>query len=73
MKHLLIIFLIIIITSVIFTKETKEHFNKEACNVSITDIQYLHHMIPHHQVAIDMSILLQKKTKNPTMHNIINV
>ena len=71
MKHLLIIFLIIISTSVIFTKETKEHFNKEACNVSITDIQYLHHMIPHHQVAIDMSILLQKKTKNPTMHNII--
>ena len=28
-------------------------------------------MIPHHQVAIDISMLLQKKTQNPRMQEII--
>ena len=28
-------------------------------------------MIPHHQVAVDISILLQKKTKNPEMQEIL--
>ena len=28
-------------------------------------------MIPHHQVAIDISILLQKKSKNPRMQGIL--
>ena len=28
-------------------------------------------MIPHHQVAVDISILLQKKTKNPMMQKIL--
>ncbi len=71
MKGLILIFLLIIIIGIAKTPRIKENFNKEACSAKITDIQYLHHMIPHHQVAIDMSILLQKKTKNPTMHNII--
>ena len=30
-------------------------------------------MIPHHQVAVDISLLLQKKTKNPIMLNILRV
>ena len=30
-------------------------------------------MIPHHQVAIDISILLQKITKNPNMQKILRV
>ena len=68
-KFLIIIFTIILALSI--CNRFKEHFNKEACSYNITDIQYLEHMIPHHQVAIDMSILLQKKTKNPTMHNIL--
>jgi|TARA_A100001015_G_scaffold295740_1_gene375067 uncharacterized protein (DUF305 family) len=37
------------------------------CSDILTDIQYLDHMIPHHQVAIDMSYLLIDKTNNPTM------
>ena len=37
------------------------------CLDDLTDIEYLEHMIPHHQVAIDMSILLIPKTDNPTM------
>ena len=37
------------------------------CTDKLTDEEYLIHMIPHHQVALDMSELLIKKTKNPTM------
>jgi hypothetical protein len=36
----------------------------------LTDFEYLHHMIPHHVVAIDMSELLMTKSKNPYMLNI---
>ena len=37
------------------------------CTDTLTDEEYLEHMIPHHQVAIDMSDLLIKKSKNPIM------
>ena len=40
------------------------------CTDKLTDLEYLEHMIPHHQVAIDMSNLLVPKTKNPTMLHI---
>ena len=33
----------------------------------LSDIDYLAHMIPHHQVAIDMSNMLIPNTKNPHM------
>ena len=36
------------------------------CTDNLTDKEYLEHMIPHHQVAIDMSELLLKN-KNPSM------
>ena len=35
------------------------------CTDKLTDIEYLEHMIPHHQVAIDMSELLIPYTTNP--------
>jgi len=41
------------------------------CRGYLTDNEYLEHMIPHHQVAVDISILLQKKTKNPEMQDIL--
>ena len=34
------------------------------CTDNLTDIEYLEHMIPHHQVAVDISLMLQKKTKS---------
>ena len=37
------------------------------CTDKLTDIEYLEHMIPHHQVAIDMSELLEEKSTNPQM------
>ena len=40
---------------------------KNPCNDYISDYEYLQHMIPHHQVAIDMSNLLIPVTENPTM------
>jgi uncharacterized protein (DUF305 family) len=37
------------------------------CTDTLTDLEYLEHMIPHHQVAIDMSNLFIQNTTNPTM------
>jgi uncharacterized protein (DUF305 family) len=35
------------------------------CTDTLTDLEYLEHMIPHHQVAIDMSNLLIPTINNP--------
>jgi uncharacterized protein (DUF305 family) len=40
------------------------------CTDKLTDIQYLEHMIPHHQVAVDMSDMLIPHTNNPSMLNL---
>jgi len=37
------------------------------CTDKLTDVEYLEHMIPHHQVAIDMSHLLTPIINNPIM------
>ncbi len=39
----------------------------DPCTDFLDDKAYLKHMIPHHQVAIDMSELLMVKTSNPFM------
>lgn len=47
------------------------------CTDYLTDLEYLEHMIPHHQVAIDMSNLLIPKSTNPQIlhlcRNIIRI
>jgi uncharacterized protein (DUF305 family) len=40
----------------------KQHF-EDSCKSKLTDREYLEHMIPHHQVAIDMSKILIRQTK----------
>ena len=40
------------------------------CTDKLTDLEYLVHMIPHHQVAIDMSHLLIPVSKNPTIQHL---
>ena len=40
------------------------------CIDKLSDLEYLEHMIPHHQVAIDMSLLLQKNTFSDIMLNL---
>ena len=64
--------LLILITFLLTTKKTKtKKTNSDICRGYLTDNEYLEHMIPHHQVAVDISILLQKKTKNPVMQDIL--
>ena len=43
---------------------------KNPCTDFLTNIEYLEHMIPHHQVAIDMSKLLLPTTQNPMMNHL---
>lgn len=43
---------------------------KDPCTDLLTDKEYLEHMIPHHQVAIDMSEELIKRTTNPLMQHL---
>ena len=40
------------------------------CTDKLTDLEYIIHMIPHHQVAIDMSNLLIQKTNAPILLNL---
>ena len=37
------------------------------CTDKLTDIEYLEHMIPHHQVAIDMSNRILRLTKKTNL------
>ena len=48
-----------------------EKFTSKPCDKKISNLDYLKHMIPHHQVAVDISLMLQRKSKNPTMQNIL--
>ena len=43
----------------------------DICRGKLTDYEYLKHMIPHHQVAVDISIMHQKKSKLPVMQQIL--
>ena len=46
--------------------DPEEHM-KHMEHMELNDEMYLHHMIPHHQVAVDMSKKLLKNTKNDFM------
>ena len=39
---------------------------------TICEKEYLEHMIPHHQVAVDMSIRVLKHTNNQTIIKLAN-
>ena len=69
-KVVLVCIILIIIYMLIASTEdfTKR---KDICRGYLTDNEYIEHMIPHHQVAIDISIMLQKKTKSPVMLEIL--
>ena len=36
-------------------------------NDKLTDLEYIEHMIPHHQMAVDMSERIISNTKNPSI------
>jgi uncharacterized protein (DUF305 family) len=45
--------------------------NPNPCDQYLSDKDYLLHMIPHHQVAVDISIEMQQKSNNPVMQEIL--
>ena len=49
----------------------REGLTQEPCSDFLSDKEYLLHMIPHHQDAVDISVLLQAKTQSPIMQEII--
>jgi len=69
----IIVFLIILFISILSNYLFKPYMNtklsnkKDPCKDYLTDNEFLEHMIPHHQVAIDMSKKLIKITNNPIM------
>ena len=65
MKSVLILVLLVILLCNIM--KNRDNFINEPCSDKLTDKEYLLHMIPHHQVAIDMSDMLIPNTKNPQM------
>jgi len=62
---LLLILIIIVIVYIRFQNDIESYSNP--CTDYLTDDQFLEHMIPHHQVAVDMSDLLTPITSNPIM------
>ena len=69
-KYIYIIFLIILILF-LTKKYIIERFINNPCDNKLSDHDYLYHMIPHHQVAVDISLLLQKKSTDPVMQEIL--
>ena len=45
--------------------------NPNPCDKYLSDKDFLLHMIPHHQVAVDISLELQQQSKNPVMIEIL--
>lgn len=64
--YYLFIFLIVLLLFNLFYD-----IKKNPCAEKLSDYEYLEHMIPHHQVAIDISKMLQEKSTWPEMQNIL--
>jgi uncharacterized protein (DUF305 family) len=72
------IIILLVITVCIGTKEYFENGNgngngngNDPCDYNLSDEDYLKHMIPHHKVAVDISLLLQKTSYDPVMQGIL--
>ena len=66
-KNILFI-LILLLFLIKFIK--KEQFDTNPCTDFLSNKDYLKHMIPHHQVAIDICIIMKNISKSVTMQNI---
>lgn len=56
---------------IIFLNNTFEYFNPDPCSAKLSDRDFLLHMIPHHQVAVDISRIYLDITKNPSLQLIL--
>jgi len=43
----------------------------DVCRGYLTDLEYLEHMIPHHQVAIDISLHHQEESRSPVLQHLM--
>lgn len=73
MKIILIFLLFLVLYKIKNTEKfsNSKHQLSEVCRGYLTDLEYLNHMIPHHQVAVDISKMLQKISTSPVMHDIL--
>jgi uncharacterized protein (DUF305 family) len=74
--NIIIIAVIIIIINYLnepeaFTNSSEPPDNPNPCDEYLSDSDFLAHMIPHHEVAVEISKLLQKKTMDPIMMRIV--
>jgi uncharacterized protein (DUF305 family) len=71
MDFLLIVLIVLIVITIIliYKFNKKDHFNNP-CTDFLSNKDYLVHMIPHHQVAIDMCNMMIPISKSKTMQNI---
>lgn len=70
---ILIFSILVLVLSIIKKDKNIENFeSSNICTKNLSDTEYLKHMIPHHKVAIDISIKLQKISKNSSMHSILH-
>lgn len=71
MKLFLLILLIIVILCILLKKECfTQNTIKDPCNDFLSNNDYLIHMIPHHQVAIDMCKLMIPISKSKSIQHI---
>ena len=66
-----IILVIFIVFLFLFLNEEQHSKQSTICNKSLSDNEYLKHMITHHQVAVDMSEKHLNNTHNPQILNIL--
>ena len=69
MEFLLLVLVLILILILIYKLNKKDHFNNP-CTDYLSNKDYLVHMIPHHQVAIDMCNMMIPISKSKTIQNI---
>ena len=74
MVILILVIIIFLLYVGVFKKETftpkKNNIAKDPCTDFLSDKDYLIHMIPHHQVAIDMCKMMIPLSKSKTIQNI---
>lgn len=68
--NILVLCIIGVLIYIIFFNKIEYFTERNPCTDYLSDIEFLQHMIPHHQVAIDMSYLLQPITNNPIMKDL---
>ena len=63
----LVILIGLIMALVVMSRGESAEKQLDVCTRPLSDLEYLEHMIPHHQVAVDVSEAYQKTSTDPVM------